>query len=93
MITLALRDVCLHAPKGRYVVTYDGDGEIDFGMDATPVAFQKGQYTPTKHTSSDTFSVVFLRFFGLRKYKKVIQESKKYIILLLIEIYHADVHA
>jgi hypothetical protein len=34
--------VCLHAPKGRYVVTYDGDGEIDFGMDATPVAFQKG---------------------------------------------------
>ena len=42
VITLALRDVCLHAPKGRYVVTYDGDGEIDFGMDATPVAFQKG---------------------------------------------------
>lgn len=43
VITLALRDVCLHAPKGRYVVTYDGDGEIDFGMDATPVAFQKGR--------------------------------------------------
>ena len=45
MITLALRDVCLHAPRGRYVVTYDGDGEIDFGMDATPVAFQKGERT------------------------------------------------
>ena len=42
VITLGLRDVCLHAPKGRYVVTYDGDGEIDFAMDAVPVAFQKG---------------------------------------------------
>lgn len=46
VITLALRDVCLHAPKGRYVVTYDGDGEIDFAMDAVPVAFQKGPWTP-----------------------------------------------
>mmetsp|Transcript_134092 Transcript_134092/g.428462 ORF Transcript_134092/g.428462 Transcript_134092/m.428462 type:complete len:2501 (-) Transcript_134092:185-7687(-) len=43
VITLALRDVCLHAPSGRYVVTYDGDGEIDFGMDAQPNAFQKGR--------------------------------------------------
>ncbi|CAK9041028.1 unnamed protein product [Durusdinium trenchii] len=43
LITLALRDVCLHAPHGRYVVTYDGDGEIDFAMDANPVAFQKGR--------------------------------------------------
>ena len=42
VITLALRDVCLHAPKGRYVITYDGDGELDLGMDATPAAFQKG---------------------------------------------------
>ncbi|CAE7947537.1 TNXB [Symbiodinium sp. KB8] len=43
VITLALRDVCLHAPKGRYVITYDGDGELDLGMDATPAAFQKGR--------------------------------------------------
>ena len=42
VITLALRDVCLHAPKGRYVITYDGDGELDLGMDAAPAAFQKG---------------------------------------------------
>jgi len=43
VITLALRDVCLHAPKGRYVITYDGDGELDLGMDAAPAAFQKGR--------------------------------------------------
>ena len=50
MITLALRDVCLHAPHGRYVVTYDGDGEIDFAMDANPVAFQKGASSPVAQT-------------------------------------------
>eukprot|EP00930_Biecheleria_cincta_P036104 TRINITY_DN24783_c0_g1_i1.p1 TRINITY_DN24783_c0_g1~~TRINITY_DN24783_c0_g1_i1.p1 ORF type:complete len:2581 (+),score=311.66 TRINITY_DN24783_c0_g1_i1:162-7904(+) len=43
VISLTLRDVCLHAPRGRYVVTYDGDGELDFGMDAVAAAFQKGR--------------------------------------------------
>lgn len=51
VVTLSLRDICQHAPKGRYVVTYDGDGELDFGMDASPAAFQKGRididFTPT----------------------------------------------
>jgi len=51
LITLTVRDVCLHAPAGRYVCTFDGDGELDFGLDAKTVAFQKGRidvdFTPT----------------------------------------------
>lgn len=51
IVSLALRDVCLHAPEGRYVVTYEGDGELDFGMDAKAASFQKGRididFTPT----------------------------------------------
>jgi hypothetical protein len=43
VISLAMRDVCLHATAGRYVVLYDGDGEIDFGMDAVSAAFQHGR--------------------------------------------------
>ena len=43
--------MCEHGVHGRYVVLYDGDGEIDFGMDAKSAAFQKGRidvdFTPT----------------------------------------------
>ncbi len=31
---LALRNVLLRAPPGRYVALYDGHGSVDFGMDA-----------------------------------------------------------
>ena len=31
---LALRNVQLHAPSGRYVALYDGDGTLDFNVDA-----------------------------------------------------------
>ena len=34
LITLMARDVCKHAIDGRYVLLYEGDGEIDVGMDA-----------------------------------------------------------
>ena len=51
LITLSVRDVCKHGVAGRYVVLYDGDGEVDFGMDAKSAAFQKGRidvdFTPT----------------------------------------------
>lgn len=43
LITLMARDVCKHAIDGRYVLLYDGDGEIDVGMDARAVAFQSGR--------------------------------------------------
>jgi len=48
---LMLRDVHLHAPAGRYVCLYDGDGEIDFMFDARVVAYGKNRiefiFTPT----------------------------------------------
>ena len=51
LITLSVRDVCKHGVAGRYVVLYDGDGEIDFVMDSKSAAFQKGRidvdFTPT----------------------------------------------
>jgi hypothetical protein len=50
-VTLSLRDVCLHAAPGRYVALYDGDGHLDFGMDARVMSRRKGRvdfsYTPT----------------------------------------------
>jgi hypothetical protein len=50
-VTLSLRDVCLHAASGRYVALYDGDGHLDFGMDARVMSRRKGRvdfaYTPT----------------------------------------------
>ena len=50
-ITLMARDVCYHAIAGRYVLLYEGEGEIDLGMDARAVAFQNGRidfdFTPT----------------------------------------------
>ena len=30
-------------PSGRYVVTYDGDGDLFFGMDASVVSERKGR--------------------------------------------------
>ena len=51
LISLMARDVCKHAIDGRYVLLYEGDGEIDLGMDAKAVAFQSGRidfdFTPT----------------------------------------------
>ena len=51
LITLMARDVCKHTIEGRYVLLYEGDGEIDVGMDAKAVAFQTGRidfdFTPT----------------------------------------------
>ncbi len=40
---LMLRDVRRHAPSGRYVCLFDGDGEIDFIFDAKAVQFGKGR--------------------------------------------------
>jgi hypothetical protein len=40
---LMLRDVHLHAPAGRYVCLWDGDGAIDFGFDAATVAVGKNR--------------------------------------------------
>ena len=55
LITLMARDVCKHAVDGRYVLLYEGDGEIDLGMDARAVAFQSGRidfdFTPTCNPS------------------------------------------
>lgn len=36
--TLMLRNVEGHYPSGRYVITYDGDGDISLGMDARVVS-------------------------------------------------------
>jgi hypothetical protein len=51
LITLIARDVCKHAIDGRYVLLYEGEGEIDLGMDSKAVAFQAGRidfdFTPT----------------------------------------------
>ena len=51
LIALVARDVCKHTIDGRFVILYDGEGEIDLGMDAKPVAFQSGRidfdFTPS----------------------------------------------
>jgi hypothetical protein len=39
---LMLRDVQFHAPAGRYVCLYDGDGVLIFGFDATVLTIGKG---------------------------------------------------
>jgi len=48
---LMMRDVYLHAPAGRYVCLFDGEGELQFGMDAAIVSYAKGRveidYSPT----------------------------------------------
>ena len=43
LVKLLLRDIHLHAPAGRYVCLYDGDGEIDFKFDASVVSIGKGR--------------------------------------------------
>ena len=43
VVTLSLRDVCTHTVAGRFVALYDGDGFLDFGMDATVISFAKGR--------------------------------------------------
>ena len=43
LIVLMARDVCKHAVDGRYVLLYEGEGEVDLGMDARAVAFQSGR--------------------------------------------------
>ena len=51
VVTLSARDVCRHAMPGRYVALYDGDGVLDFGMDAMVMARRRGRidfaYNPT----------------------------------------------
>ena len=46
-----LRDVHFHAPAGRYVCLYDGDGVLNFGFDATVATVGKGRvefdFSPT----------------------------------------------
>jgi hypothetical protein len=48
---LMLRDVHRHAPEGRYVCLYDGDGELDFKFNAEVVSVGKQRveftFTPT----------------------------------------------
>jgi hypothetical protein len=52
VVKLLLRDIHLHAPAGRYVCLFDGDGEIDFKFDASVVSIGKGRvefiFTPTE---------------------------------------------
>jgi hypothetical protein len=43
LITLAVRDVCLHGVRGRYTCLFDGEGEVDFGIDAKAVTFERGR--------------------------------------------------
>jgi hypothetical protein len=43
LVVLTLRDLCLHGTPGRYVVLYDGDGFLDFGMDASVMARRRGR--------------------------------------------------
>lgn len=40
---LLMRNVEYHAPHGTYVVLYDGDGTIEFGMDASVTQRDKGR--------------------------------------------------
>jgi len=40
---LILRDVILHAPNGRYVCLYDGEGVIKFGFDSQTMVVSKGR--------------------------------------------------
>ena len=51
LLKLMLRDVQRHAPAGRYVCLYDGDGAISFQFDATVTLVGKGrvefEFTPT----------------------------------------------
>ena len=51
LVTLAVRDVCLHGAEGRYTALYDGEGELDFGMDAHSATFEQGRqyvdFSPT----------------------------------------------
>ena len=55
VVTLTLRDLCLHGTAGRYVVLYDGDGFLDFGMDASVMVRRRGRidvaFTPTCNPS------------------------------------------
>ena len=43
--TLMARDVAQRIPSGRYVVTYEGDADLSFGMDArvVPGSERKGR--------------------------------------------------
>jgi hypothetical protein len=43
VVALTLRDLCLHGTPGRYVVLYDGDGVLDFGMDASVMVRRRGR--------------------------------------------------
>ena len=43
LMKLMLRDLRLHAPAGRYVCLYDGDGVISFTFDAKVVLIGKGR--------------------------------------------------
>ena len=43
LVTLAVRDVCLHGVQGRYTALHDGEGELDFGMDSNSVTFERGR--------------------------------------------------
>lgn len=43
IIALTLRDLCFHGTNGDYVVLYDGNGTLDFGMDATITSRRKGR--------------------------------------------------
>jgi hypothetical protein len=51
LVKLILRDVQLHAPRGRYVCLYDGDGVINFSFDAKLLTSAKGriefEFNPT----------------------------------------------
>jgi hypothetical protein len=43
VVALSARDVCRHVKAGRYVALYDGDGDLDFGMDAEVMARRRGR--------------------------------------------------
>lgn len=43
LVKLMLRDVHRHAPSGRYVCLFDGEGEVDFSFDAKTVTIGKNR--------------------------------------------------
>lgn len=43
VVVLTLRDLCQRGTDGNYVVLYDGDGWLDFSMDATVLSRRKGR--------------------------------------------------